>query len=60
LGETIKQQNRQSVRYLQRTYGRYPKETVRRITYERGIVEVTEETDMGAKTVMMADARGEW
>lgn len=60
LGETLKQQNMQSVRYLQNHYNRYPNTRIRRLYFRNHEIEVTEENDGRDETVMLADVRGEW
>ena len=53
LGETIKQANMQSVRYLQCVYNRYVDTSVRSLRVEGDLVEVCRETPEGIMTVMI-------
>ena len=55
LGETIKQANMQSVRYLETRYNRYVDTSVRHLNVDNNTIEICEEKDEGIITVMIGD-----
>lgn len=60
LGETLKQQNAQTVRYLKTHYNRDVNTNTRRLFFRGNEIEVTEAIDGEEQTVMVAQARGDW
>lgn len=58
LGETLKQQNMQTVAYLQRKYNRHVDTRTRRLMVEGGTIEIAVEDGAGLTTLMIGDS--EW